>query len=328
LATVVDVHTHLAAFPEPGNGCFISDRMNNGLLFQYFFRQLGLDPKKPAESNRIYREKLAAALRASRSVRGAVVLAMDGVYDAKGVFNKEATEFLISNDYVLQTAKQFSDVMYPGVSINPQRRDAIDELDRCVAAGAVLVKNLPNAQGFNPANPAYQPYWRRMVHYQIPLLSHIGYEFSLIGRDQSVGDLDRLAAVLDEGVTVIAAHGASYGLGIYEKNWDLFREFVRRYPHFYWDCSALSLPNRFRMLLKIRKCPELWPRMIFGTDYPLPVVSESLLLGGWWKAYPELKMIANPFDRMARMLEILGMPSGSVPPPMERLLQTGVRGDL
>lgn len=324
MARVIDFHVHLAAFPEEGNRCHISEKMNKSMLFQYFFRKLGLDPTKPVESNRIYHEKLAKALRESRAVQGAVILAMDGAYDAQGVLDKEATEFLICNDTVLNTAKRYPDLMYAGVSINPQRRDAIEELDRCVAAGAVLVKNLPNAQVFNPANPAYKPYWRRMAHHGIPLLSHIGYEFSLIGQDQSVGDLDRLAAVLDEGVTVIAAHGASYGLGVFEKNWGLFQEYVRRYPHFYWDCSALTLLNRFGMLLKIRKCPELWPRMVFGTDYPLPVLSAPMLLKGNVSAYRELKAMTNPFDRMARMLEILGLPPGAVPAPLERLFKPGV----
>ena len=42
--------------------------------------------------------------------------------------------------------------MLAGFHQPPQRRDAIDELHRCADAGAVLVKVLPNAKQFDPAN--------------------------------------------------------------------------------------------------------------------------------------------------------------------------------
>src|SRR5258708_37142205 len=109
-----------------------------------------------------------------------------------------------------------------------------------------------------------------MANYQIRLLCHVGYEFSLSGNDQSLGDPHNLQFPLKEGVTVIAAHGMSHGLFFREKYWDLFQDYVRQYPNFYWDTSALSLPDRVGMLLRIRRHPELWSRMIFGTDYPLP----------------------------------------------------------
>jgi len=85
---------------------------------------------------------------------------------------------------------------------------------------------------------------------------------------------------------------------------------VRDYPNFYWDASALSLPNRVGMLLRIRRRPELHSRMVFGTDYPLPCFSYPPLLKGnvrrWW----ELLRIKNPFDRQYRMLNIMGLKVG------------------
>ncbi len=57
--------------------------------------------------------------------------------------------------------------------------------------GAVLVKVLPNAQQFNPADPTYKSFYRALAERKLPFLSHVGYEFGLIGKDQSVGDPDR-----------------------------------------------------------------------------------------------------------------------------------------
>lgn len=75
------------------------------------------------------------------------------------------------------------------------------------------------------------------------MLSHVGYEFSLIGKDQSPGDPNRLRPALEEGATVIAAHACSSGLMIYEKFFPTLLEFVKRYPNFYADVSALTLPE-------------------------------------------------------------------------------------
>ncbi len=303
----IDVHVHLAALPDGQNGCFISQKMLKGFLFRSFFRNMGLTLDHPARTNRLYLEHLLHALSKSKRVRKAVVLAMDGVYDAQGHLNKQKTEFLICNDYILETVKRFPEMLLAGVSINPKRRDAIEELDRCVEAGAVLVKVLPNAQAFDPADAAYRPFWRRMALHKIPLLSHTGYEFSLLGQDQSVGDPGRLQNALEEGVTVIAAHGVSFGLFFYEKYWRTFQDLVKKYPYFFWDASALSLPNRVGMLLRIRQHPELWPRMVFGTDYPLTSFAYPALLAGHWHEYWELRNIKNPFDRHYRLLQILGL---------------------
>lgn len=306
-ALLTDVHVHLAALPEGDNGCFISPKMLKGPLFKFICWNLGLPVDNPAEANRIYLDKLLKTLGESRHVKQAVVLAMDGVYDKQGDFDAKGTEFLISNKYVLNIAHRYPEILKAGVSINPQRRDALEELERCHQAGAQLVKVLPNSQQFDPANPAYLPFYRALAQYKMPLLSHVGFEFALWGKDQSVGDPAKLRPALEQGVTVIAAHGVSFGVFFYEKYWDTFLGLAREFPHFYWDASALSLPNRARMLLKIRRHPELHPRMVFGTDYPLPSYAYPALLAGKPGAYLRLLRTRNPFDRHVELLRALGI---------------------
>ncbi|MDH5668048.1 MAG: amidohydrolase family protein [Nitrospira sp.] len=305
--TLVDCHVHLAAFPDGGNGCYISPKILKSPLFRYLLWKHQLSPDKPHEANQKYLNDLLTELRASRFVQKAVILGMDGMYDGNGRLVKEHTDFLIGNDYVLNTTKAHPDELSAGVSINPQRRDAVEEIHRCADAGAVLVKVLPNAQQFNPADPRYKPFYRALAERKLPFLSHVGYEFSLIGKDQSVGDPDRLRLALDEGATVIAAHACSYGLMLYEKFIPTLHEFVQRYPHFYADISALTLPNRFRMLLYLRKHQELQGRLLFGTDYPLSVFH----LAAWGRVGLGrlLKMIntKNRFDRQVEVCNGLGL---------------------
>jgi uncharacterized protein len=181
--SLIDCHVHLAAFPDGDNGCYISPKMLKSPLFRFLLWKHQLSPSNPREANRKYLDDLLTELRASRHVQKAVILGMDGVYDQNGRLNREQTDFLISNDYVLKTVQAYPEELLAGVSINPQRRDSIDEVHRCADAGAVLVKVLPNAKQFDPANPQYKPFYRALAERKLPFLSHVGYEFSLIGKD-------------------------------------------------------------------------------------------------------------------------------------------------
>jgi predicted TIM-barrel fold metal-dependent hydrolase len=305
--SLIDCHVHLAALPESDNGCYISPKMLKSPLFRFLLWKHDLSPAHPRAANVRYLEHLIAELRASKHVQKAVLLGMDGFYDQTGLLNRQHTDFLISNDYVLRTAKAHPEYFLAGPSINPQREDAVDEVHRVADAGAVLIKVLPNAQQFDPADRKYIPFYRALAERKLPFLSHVGYEFSLIGKDQSVGDPDRLHTALDEGVTVIAAHACSYGLMLYEKFIPTFHEFATRYPNFYADISALTLPNRLRMLLHLRKYPALHDRLLFGTDYPLSVFHLAAWgrvgLGKMWG----MIRTKNRFDRQVEVCRGLGL---------------------
>jgi uncharacterized protein len=299
---LIDCHVHLAALADGENGCFISPKMMRKPLFRFLIWKLGMDVRRPAAANAAYVARLREELDRSNKVGKAVVLAMDGVYDSGGKLDAAHTDFLISNSYVLKIAKSDPDRFLAGVSINPQRADALEELDRCAEAGAALVKFLPNAQCFDPRDKRYLPFYRALARRKLPLLSHVGYEFSLAGRDQSAGDPARLQAALDEGVCVIGAHGCSQGLFYPEPHLKIVGEFIRRYPKFFLDTSALTLPNRVRMLFLLRRRPEFHERLLFGTDYPLPVLAYPAAGAGYKSAAD-----ACYFDRQAIVLERLGV---------------------
>ena len=305
--SLIDCHVHLAALPDGDNGCYISPKMLKSPLFRFLLWKHQLSPSNPREANRKYLDDLLTELRASRHVQKAVLLGMDGVYDQNGRLDQAHTDFLISNDYVLKTARAYPNEFLAGVSINPQRRDAVEEVHRCADAGTTLVKVLPNAQQFNPADPRYKAFYRALAERKLPFLSHVGYEFSLIGKDQSVGDPDRLRTALDEGVTVIAAHACSYGLMLYEKFLPTFLDLAKRYPHFYADISALTLPNRLRMLLHLRQHPEIHERLLFGTDYPLSVFH----IAAWGRVaigtIHDMIRTKNRFDRQVAVCRGLGL---------------------
>lgn len=302
---------HLAALPAGGNGCYVSSKMLKSPLFRFLIWQQGLDLKQAEKSNAKYVANLLSELRGSQKVGRAVLLGMDGVYDSAGKLDEQSTEFLICNDYVLNLAREYPGDFWAGVSVNPGRRDAIDELQRCAAGGAKLVKWLPNAQRFDPGDRRYIPFYRELARLKIPLLSHVGFEFSLIGTDQSAGDPNKLRIALDEGVTVIAAHGCSHGLIFREKFYSTFLDLAHGYDNFFSDISALSLPNRLGMLFRLRRHPELHHRLLFGTDYPLPVFRLPCYGRGGLRGSTVLAT-KNRFDRHHAVCSELGIGFGSL----------------
>lgn len=310
LPPLTDVHVHLAALPTPTNGCRLSRRMLRSPLSRFLAWTQGLPLDDPETANRRYLEHLERELGASTQVGRAVLLAMDGVYDSAGALDEARTDFLISNDHVFAVASG-SERFLPGVSINPSRRDALDELERCAEKGAVLVKVLPNAQVFDPGDRRFVPFYSALARLRLPLLSHVGYEFSLIGQDQSVGDPGRLRSALDEGVTAIAAHGCSSGLFIREPHFQTMLDLARRYTNFYVDTSALTIPNRVGALFRLRRHPEIHDRLVFGTDYPLPVWAYPCLGVLDARGYRQARTAMNRFDRQAVILDRLGVSCGA-----------------
>ena len=75
------------------------------------------------------------------------------------------------------------------------------------------------------------------------------------------------------------------------------QDLTTRYPHFYADISSLTLPNRIRMLLQLRRYPEIHERLLFGTDYPLSVFHRRRLGSRSASDIRDMIRTKNRFDR-------------------------------
>ena len=120
--SLIDCHVHLAALPDGNNGCYISPTMLKSVLFRFLLWKHQLSSTNPRQANQKYLDDLLTELRASRHVGRAVLLGMDGVYGSDGRLDRAYTEFLISNDSVLEIVRRYPMEFLAGVSINPQRR--------------------------------------------------------------------------------------------------------------------------------------------------------------------------------------------------------------
>lgn len=284
-----DIHIHLIGGEE--DGCYISKSLTERLWSRFLAPWIS-----PAgRTARGYVDRLAAYIRESPIETG-VILACDAAYDSRGERDPD-TEFYVPNDYVFRVARQHRQLL-PGVSIHPSRRDALEELERCLGLGAVLVKWIPNSQNVDPSDRQYAPFYRRLADSGMPLLSHIGHEFTFRSRNQNLGDPKRLRLPLEEGVTVIAAHcGISYGgLSIrYLKDW---LEMIRRYPNLYGDLAAYSFGFAAMRLKRLLRDGVAVTRLVNGSDFPVPPL----------RGLQDLLRRNNPIARDYEIKTKLGVP--------------------
>jgi predicted TIM-barrel fold metal-dependent hydrolase len=212
----------------------------------------------------------------------------------------------VPNDVVLDLAQAHPEFL-AGVSIHPARADAMEELDRCLSRGAVLMKCLPNCQNINASDVRYRPFWERMAAAGLPLLAHTGGEHTVPVVDSSLADPKLLRLPLECGVTVIAAHCATKS-GPFDP--DYFGDWVAmlaEFPNLYGDISALVSLNRSSHL---RDClrPQILRRILHGSDFPVPVLGHRLWLRGGlnWTAFRSAQKIVNPLERDWRFKQALG----------------------
>mgnify|MGYP001068843481 CR=1 FL=1 len=114
---------------------------------------------------------------------------------------------------MIENPEEFADLYArfrgAAVSIHPARRDALDELDRCLERGARALKLLPNCLDVNCSLPRYDSFWEKMAAAGLPLLAHTGGEMTVPVANPRYQDPEFLRRPLEIGVKVIAAHAAS-----------------------------------------------------------------------------------------------------------------------
>lgn len=311
---IVDVHAHLVGVGE-ANGCYIADDMRRGLLYRYLKFTLGLGDVPDDELDRVYREKLVDWVEAS-DLDGVGLLALDGVYDDDGDLDRERTSVLVSNDYCLEVADE-SRALHPVCSVNPNRSDAIEELERVFDRGAAAIKLLPNSQAIDPMAPEHQSFWRRMAELGIPLLSHTSFEHTIPPIEQKFGHPERLRAVLDEGVTVIAAHCGSSGVAHWTEHFDLWCSMLDRYPNLFGDVSAMTSVARFPYATKVLEDDIARSRAMLGSDFPVPSTPWVFVGELGWTTTRRVAEIDNPFQQNLEIFRALGAP--------QSLLRRGAR---
>ncbi len=307
----IDMHVHMVGNGFAGSGGWLRLNGWHHWLARFMVRQLGFPPDViHGNLERVYARHLLEFVRAS-SFDAIVLLAHERVHDPDGKPREDLGSMYVPNDVVLDLADAHPEFL-AGVSIHPARADALDELDRCLDRGAVLMKCLPNCQNIDPSDRRYRRFWERMAEAGLPLLAHTGGEHTVPIVNARLADPKLLRLPLECGVTVIAAHCATKSGPLDPDYFDDWAAMLAEFPKLYGDISAMVSLNRCAHL---RDClrPEIEPRIVHGSDFPVPVLGHRMWLDGLvsWSSFRQAQRIPNPLERDWQFKKALGF-SGEV----------------
>jgi len=300
------MHVHMVGNGFAGSGGWLRLKGWHRALAGFMLRQLGLPAGAlKGDLEQTYADHLLALIRES-SLDAVVLLAHERVHDPDGTPRHDLGSMFVPNDVVLGLARQHPQFL-AAVSIHPARPDALDELDRCLAQGAVLMKCLPNCQNIDPSDRRYLPFWEKMASAGLPLLAHTGGEHTVPVVNPAYADPRLLRLPLECGVTVIAAHCGTRS-GAFDR--DYFEDWVSmlpQFPNLYGDISAMVSLNRCAHLKDCLR-NQIEQRILHGSDFPVPVLGHRLWLNGSidWPSCRRIQRLSNPLERDLQFKKALG----------------------
>lgn len=318
----IDIHVHLAGLQGDGSGCFVSERMRRTLTFRALTTLMGANPRVPAEANRTYVERLSNLLATSSELDYACLFAMDGVYDAHGDLVPSESHLFVPNSYVFEACRR-SPHLLPVISVNPQRRDALEELERW-ADDAVAMKWLAPLQKFDPSELRYAPFIRKLGELGLPVIAHSGCEHTFPGMEQRLGNPALYERLVQEGVAVIFSHCGT-GSFVYP-GYDfskIFMAMLDRYDNVFGDTSAFCSIVRYQQVRRFA-ADRFADRILHGSDFPVPSSALYFLPALGFGKVLGLSLDRHPLDRDARTKRAMGMPD-AVFEGAYRLLEPRIR---
>ncbi len=304
-APLLDIHIHLFGKGDGSSGCRLSPAITESANFQVLVKRLRLS-ERAKTIDEAYVLALAEHLQQSGLQTG-LILAQDAVYDQYGEPDWVRTPFYVPNDYLFQIVARYPQSMLPCVSINPDRRDALVELERCVAKGARALKIHPPIQGVNLADKRHTQFFQRCAALRTVVLVHTGHEHSSPVIDVGLASPRKLELALDQGCTVVACH---CGTGRQGDRPDMLPDFLamtRQYNNLWGDTSVLGGFGRARDLWRLLDDKRACARLLHGSDFPFPAIPTAFSDRIGDVEALRLQGLTNPIQQDYALKEALGI---------------------
>jgi mannonate dehydratase len=285
-----DSHAHLLGTGDSGSGCTVNPRMHawwhpSDVVRRKAILNAACVPGDAASVDAAYLQRLK--MLAADFPTGArwLLFAFDHAHDDAGLRRADWTTFHVPNAYAAQVAAQHAERFACVASIHPYRDDALQRLNDALSQGAVAMKWLPSAMNIDMRHPRCRPFYERLASSGLPLIVHCGEEKAVpgAGRDE-LGNPLLARHPLAAGVRVVMAHCASLGhahdidLPSQPKRpaFDLWARLMGEpewRTRLFGDISAVLQANRTPDVRRAIVQREEWhPRLLHGSDYPLPGV--------------------------------------------------------
>lgn len=192
----IDGHVHVGLVgdehPELGR---MSEYFRSRLEYRVFLAYGRIEPDRVCD--RVLREATVEAVAAS-GIDHAVCLALDPVYDDRGLRREDLSHMWVANEYVLGLQNDLGDKVLLGASVHPYDPDFEERVRKLVDRGAVLLKWLPSSQGIDLADERARRAMVALAHLgadsgPLPLLLHTGMEYAIPPCDPSLVSNDFLS---------------------------------------------------------------------------------------------------------------------------------------
>ena len=195
------------------------------------------------------------------------------------------------------------DRFIPFIGVDPNRKDAIDVLNRLVKKYEPKGIKMYPATGFYPDDPKYDPFWDAVDDHGLVVTTHAGMALAPLDEKYCHPSMMRRAAERHPDTKYIIAH-----LG--GKFHDELLPLMDECDNIYTDCSALQgwfFEDKKMIYRRLNTVMTRHPeKVVFGTDSPLYEFSLStsefirfILEGDWGTEKMKNDLLGN---NMARIL--------------------------
>ncbi len=318
-----DAHAHLLGNGDSGSGCTLHPSLVKGFNVLERGRHRAIlnaacVPSDAPSVDLAYVARLRVLADAFPAGARWMLFAFDLAHDIEGRARPDWSTFYVPNAYAAATAQAAPERFAWVASVHPYRADALTALDAALAQGAVAMKWLPSAMNIDLRDKRLGAFYDKLAGTRVPLIVHCGEEKAVPGarRDELSNPL-HLRAPLERGVRVIAAHCASLGHAL-----DLDQNKPRKKPAFELFTRLMAEPAHDKLLLadvsavfQSNRDPATWhtllsrsewhPRLLHGSDYPLPGVMPLHRSLKWIKAGLVDETTARRIDELRALNPLL-----------------------
>jgi uncharacterized protein len=289
-ADIIDVHAHLLGTGDSGSGCHVNPSLYAlwrpiEVLRRKNILGAGCVDERAGNIDQQYLATLTRLMADFPAGAKTALLAFDCAYDDRGKRDLAQSTFHVPNEYTATCASGDRERFEWVASVHPYREDAVAQIAAARAKGAIALKWLPSAMNINWRDERLNPVYDYLARTRMPLIAHFGEEKAVpgAGRDEFLNPL-HARVPLDRGVRLIMAHCSSLGhapdLDRVSKDgvpcFDLFARLMaeRNYEGLLMaDTSAVFQDNRRASVWQRIVSETAWhPRLVHGSDYPLPGV--------------------------------------------------------
>ena len=304
----VDIHSHLLSSDVK------FDRFYDKLALAFFAKKFDINRRELIKNGfEGYKSNFARLIKSSNFVQKSVVFGVDAKFDESGNLVHKDKTVCATNEEVFAFYEQNPNEVVPFFSVNPNRKDALNLIEKYHKMGFKGGKLLHSYWETDLNNKRYEPYFRLLSELGLPLVIHVGDENSLAS-NKALESIEQLKSPLNLGCRIVCAHMGASSDGVLsmfsrdpEKlgaNYFTLLRWLREFDGLYADVSALLCINKARILPHLKTQTQIHDKILFGTDFPVPF---SVIFSSYDLPFCErlaLNRIQNPLDRYVRAMSL------------------------